>query len=665
MQGSWLDFFFAFAVAAILIYVPGLVLANSIRLRGFTALALAPVLSIGSLSTLGVVFAFAGIRWTPSWFAIATIAVAGALFVLSGLFKTKNPTEYISIRQSAIPILVALIAGAVLLARTLYSLKVPYAITQTYDGNYHYNNVVHMLTTGNISSVHMLQLPPNSTFYPASWHGFVTTIVQLTGVSIPVAANAFTYFVMSFVWPLSMIAFGLCFSRNKVFLTTLATISTLVSFFPGIYLWFGMLYANTVAISFLPAVLMAVIAFLFNQRLLHLWQTLFIGAVSFVALIFSQPNGIFTVYYVVLIALPFAAYKFGKAYNEKHNTTSMHKKLLAVAIVADILFEVLVGLASYYLKTLHNLRFDFDVIVNATYGYKSALMAFASATIDGYNGSLIPYLHNLPVALLLFFGAFLLLFIKREKYWVVIAWLWFSFINFVAAGLPQSYFRAYISGAYYAEKMRLVSIQAIFMLIIITFALTYIFEKLHLVKVTKKKQQSITIATVISLAVIFIGGQFVPEYSKQFKNVEITYGMPKDNFENNALYSQHELDFMSKTIPDLDKNSTIIANPWKGGSATWFLYGKENLMYHVAYPTEKNRVTILKHLNQADTDPAVCPAVKKLKLRYVLDISGSCLWGWGCDSFYEGLANLDNSKAVKLIDKDKYGNKLYEVTACN
>ena len=231
--------------------------------------------------------------------------------------KISKTRDLISWNEIRLPLVLALVSGIVTFVRSMWSLQIPNAISQSPDGHYRYNNVANMLETGDVSSLHMLELPPNEGFYPAAWHDFVTTVIHVTGVQIPTAANAFTYFILCFVWPVSMLAFATCVSRNKVFLCLVAVFVNCYSYFPLFYLSGGILYANIVAASILPMILCVVVAFLFRLEYFSFPQSVVLGLTSLVALVFSQPNTVFVVYYFVLIVLPFAGWFLGKDFDRK------------------------------------------------------------------------------------------------------------------------------------------------------------------------------------------------------------------------------------------------------------------------------------------------------------------------------------------------------------
>ncbi|QPK94229.1 hypothetical protein HCQ94_00475 [Actinomyces sp. zg-332] len=722
MYGSWLGFAFAFIISGILLYFPGYLMSRAIGIRGFLAVSVAPLISIGFVSTLAVLLGALRIKWSV-WILFACIFLTCfLLFIINGggiynraliFFKAKfypktyaNSYEIIPSRVGKtsrvviswcglfVPLCVGLVAGFVLFVRVLLALRVPFAFSQSSDGHYHYNSVASMLESGDLSSLHMLQLPPNSSFYPAAWHDFVTSVIHVTGVSIPVAANAFTYFLLCFVWPLSMLTFALCISKNKVFLSVVAGTSTLISFFPGIYLTFGILYANITAAVVLPVVFMIVVSFLFRQRFFGFWQVVFLGVTSLLALAFAQSSGIFTVYYVVLIVLPFAGYKLGKEFDvynlgfkdfifgvsktktlndsgsageiESH---SYKYRIIFTALAFLVLFAIIAAVTYISLTnpSIYNARFTSNIVIPTRYGRKEALLAFLTT---GQRFLTVPgdqvFYENIYVSVLCFIGLGVILrrHFKTNYLWIIVAWIWFSFLNFIAASWPDNRLRAFLTGIYYGEPIRLISIQVIFMVIIIALAVMFMLSKLKLLAYDSGKY-GFKIFGAITLVLLFIVAQVIPAYSYRFVAQNISFSLPESNLNNELVYSKSEVDFMQSNTDKIDKSYNVIGNPFKGTTASWFLFGQRNVMYHIQHPRDEYRQILSNNLEEINTNPKVCKAIKKYKVRYVYSFVGKCQWGRDCDREYPSFDNLDNKPFAKLINKDKYGNKLFEINGCD
>jgi hypothetical protein len=106
---------------------------------------------------------------------------------------------------------------------------------------------------------------------------------------------------------------------------------------------------------------------------------------------------------------------------------------------------------------------------------------------------------------------------------------------------------------------------------------------------------------------------------------------------------------------------TVAGSPWTGTSLVYALADRPALLPHVGgFDTAQTEV-ITEHLADASSDPAVCSAVRALKVGFVLD--------FGRHEVHHdrhvlpGLENLGSSEAVQLVDEQGPA-KLYKITAC-
>ena len=75
----------------------------------------------------------------------------------------------------------------------------------------------------------------------------------------------------------------------------------------------------------------------------------------------------------------------------------------------------------------------------------------------------------------------------------------------------------------------------------------------------------------------------------------------------------------------------------------------------------KDRTTVMERLGEAATDPAVCDAVDRLGVRFVLDFGDREVHG--ATHTYDGIDDLDNP-VFELIDQEGDA-RLYRLTACD
>ena len=121
---------------------------------------------------------------------------------------------------------------------------------------------------------------------------------------------------------------------------------------------------------------------------------------------------------------------------------------------------------------------------------------------------------------------------------------------------------------------------------------------------------------------------------------------------------QKVIDRLDGIVPE---GATIAVNPWTGGALAYALTRRDTTAKHILTDNSAAVETLNENLRNADTDPAVCAALKATGVRYVLDF-GSNEVHFG-DHPLPGLKDLNNSLAVRLVLAEG-GARLYEVTAC-
>ena len=116
-------------------------------------------------------------------------------------------------------------------------------------------------------------------------------------------------------------------------------------------------------------------------------------------------------------------------------------------------------------------------------------------------------------------------------------------------------------------------------------------------------------------------------------------------------------------LPDLVPEGTrIAANPWDGSGFAYAISGVDVLVPQLgARPTGPAQV-VAEGLEDAVSDPAVCPAVAELGVGYALDF-GPPLWVDYRSLSYPGLEHLFRSPAVEPVESIGRA-RLYKVTAC-
>ena len=252
-------------VGALIILIPGLIVALAMRQRGVEALGLAAPISVGIFGVSAIFASKVGVRFSfliPLAFAVI---LAGLGYLICRLLgsrgwldfpapqKRRDQQENTAIVRSGwftpqtlaagLSVLVGFILLYISIARAIGR---PEYISQTYDVNFHLNAIRYMADTGDASSLTIANMTSGGeapTFYPAVWHGIATVIYQVTGISVPATANLMSVLVGAVIWPLSVMYLVRSTMRASIpALLSVGVVSASFTAFPMLLIHFGVLY---------------------------------------------------------------------------------------------------------------------------------------------------------------------------------------------------------------------------------------------------------------------------------------------------------------------------------------------------------------------------------------------------------------------------------------
>ncbi|WOP20097.1 DUF6541 family protein [Raineyella sp. LH-20] len=192
-----------------LLWVPGSALALGLGAGRWPSLALAPLMTTGLVSVGAILTALAGVRWGLGavllWLVGVPVVVCGVRFVLVRVGRRPWRFDAPAVRwwEAAVGLAVAVVVAAyVFQAGTVRPGNIP----QQSDQIYHLGLVRWMLDTGDLSSLTAdgFNYPDAPRFYPAAFHDVAATVVLLTGAPIVVVENSLLLVSCGLVFPLGM-----------------------------------------------------------------------------------------------------------------------------------------------------------------------------------------------------------------------------------------------------------------------------------------------------------------------------------------------------------------------------------------------------------------------------------------------------------------------------
>ncbi len=155
----WMSVLPQVLIACAVLVLPGLIISVALRFRGFSALALAPALTVGVVVITSTLAPFLKVR-----FGLLPVAAVAVVLSLLGLWAARfrpsgpaatglNPVRVPDVRGDVAALAGAVIAGGLLAVHTVHLIGSPQAISQTYDAVFHLNSVRFALDTGQASSL--------------------------------------------------------------------------------------------------------------------------------------------------------------------------------------------------------------------------------------------------------------------------------------------------------------------------------------------------------------------------------------------------------------------------------------------------------------------------------------------------------------------------------
>lgn len=660
---SWAATLPIILACAALLFAPGFVVTTALGLRGLPAWAGAPVVTVALTSVTAIVSGSAGVPWSilPVLAVVAVVSVVawlGRRLLNNKLGYETAPWKFRPTRAALIQ-LAGLGAGALIIASQLRrAFGSPLNISQTFDNIFHLNAIRFMLDTANASSMNIGQMTaPGSapTFYPAAWHGLVALLVQVTGAPLSAAANMFNLVVAATVWTLgSMLLVRTVIGVKPWTIAFSAVLAAGFTSFPLLLLDFGVLYPNFLAIALLPFSLAAV-AELFGLGAKPAWHPVARFAMAPLAAIgvaIAHPNGAMT---LVALAIPVVLFAFVNRYV----IAGLWRKRWLETIAA--LLGLAVG-AFAVSKAWKILRPEESASTWPPFNRPS----------DAIGEILTNSAMNRPIALvvsLLMAAGLYAIFRTGRHYWLLGCFAVTAYLYIVVSSFPQGDFRMLITGVWYNDSYRIAAILPVTALPLAALGFGFLWDKV--VAWTKassgvaRLQQGLKpaafnvlgiVAGVMAIGILTIGMQG----STMKYEVSSTAGNYRES-TNAPLVSTDELKLINELGVLVPPNDVIATSPWTGASMAFALGDRLTTSKHT-FDTHSPDIDIINnYLRDADTNPEVCPAVKRTGVRFALDFGTHEVHGGR--HVYPGLDDLADSPAFELVAKVGDA-KLFKLTAC-
>lgn len=261
---------------AIVLFLPGLLVALAAGLSRWTAAAAAALVTYGIMATAGPLSSALGLSWSPVSALAATAVLAAVCFGLRTLSlrrtasdRDQPPRERTEDRQGALVIVlgvaVAAAVGAGVLLAAIGNLG---AINQDWDAGFHANSVRFIIETGDADPGALSVIndyEATNFFYPNAYHALAAIVGQLASVEVPALLNA----QMLFLPGIAGLGLAVLVRAHGGRVALAATVPLLlVSFsgFPYDLLWRGPLLPYATGIALIPAFMVVLVETVDTRR---------------------------------------------------------------------------------------------------------------------------------------------------------------------------------------------------------------------------------------------------------------------------------------------------------------------------------------------------------------------------------------------------------------
>ncbi|MFD5225002.1 DUF6541 family protein [Microbacterium sp. NPDC058342] len=583
-------------VACLIVLLPGAAVGAALRLRGVLLWGFAPAAGVAAVALSATVLGLAGIEWAW-WSALGGVLVLAAIAYALG--RLLGPTQWE--RRPSRPWRNWTFVGAIALGALLGPARMasligdPRNLSQTNDATFHLNALRFVAESGSASSLDLLGTIDASGFYPAAWHSVASLVMGLTGTDAVLAANATSLAIAGPLWTLSITSLVWSVTRGSLPAAVSAAVMSPALFaFPFDMLDFGVLYPYALALAVLPGVLsLLVLALSPSQaetpsRSRHVWLVITASGVGIVALGLAQPSAVL----VWLIGAVCAGLgRLAQGWRTADRPGRIRRMLGAAAllIVASALWLVVTRFSS-----------------SALWGPRKPIGA---ATVDIVLNAGAGPVPIILMSLLSVVGFVISVRVPRLR-WLALLAVAITLLTLVALSVQNVTVRGLLA-AWYADPHRFVAMMPLIVIPLAAIAVDAIFATVR----RARPRGAVVVAGLLLVAVVAeaaIGVAIAVErHWGSYRSTPTSY------------LSSDEETLLEDLNTYVDRGDRVLGNPSAGAAFGYALSGIDVVPRTWSMPGDEDFQELRWNLTDISRDPAVCSAVRRMDVDYVLDFGQS------------------------------------------
>ena len=674
-------------VAAVLLVVPGLIVNCALGARGFDALGLAPLTSLGVLAIATLMVPVVIGSWSLAAVSVSLalltlVAVLGRVVIAwrAGGRLVGRPglsARWWVPRRRTIWWLAAVgVAAGLVAANFVLGVGDPGRPSQTIDAGFHYNAVLGVIHSGFPDGGHVgaASGAAATAWYPPLWHAVTALASSLTGVNVVIGANAVGWAIGGVVWPLSMVWLCSRVLPHARLVTSLALglCCGAITLFPYIMLSFGVLWPNVLSLAAMPAAiaLMLMVLHLMPrspnaqddinssggvadgatldeieaaavQRGLAVgpglswWTVLSVGFLGCVGMFFAHPGALFALGIWAIIGAVMLSSRlvvWGLAQGPRQLRLSLLWLFLGWSGVLGL------WAAMNLLPGLNAVRdFDWPELMTMNQAMGQALTL----------STVITKAHWVLGAATLW-GFYRLFKVPRLR-WLLVGHVFLIFLYMLAAG-SSSWLARELTGFWFNDAQRVAAMIPMTAVPLAALGITSAADALarlvgrifsEVLGRPLSSHRALGVAVVgmlLASAVIYPNqiGQGAAVLQDRYRN---------QNFSHRLVTADEQV-LYEKLATQVPAGETVLGSPFTGAQFSAIWSGRAVVIPHTSSnPTPDVRL-VSKRFKYFTSDPTVCAALKRLKVGAIIDDSDRFQASDDRQSSYSGLVNLSGTPGL-------------------
>jgi hypothetical protein len=657
---SWFSAVPVIATAVAIMFVPGLLVNYLFGLRGIAAWAIAPVIPISVASVGAIIAPMLGVRLSIWVLVVPSVLIAVVIGLLAFLLRRRLPARAPDERGMTFAILaglgVALVVGVITATLSITDAD---NYSATFDAVFHYHALSYIEDTGNGSALTIASLGVpdiKAAFYPAAWHDLTAILQNVTGASIPEAANVITVVIALLVWPLGcMLLARQLFGPSRITVGVAGALSVAFPAFPWTLMGYGTLWPNVLGLALIPAglaVLMSITS-LAKEDVIGRARAWVILPVLGLAALMAHPNSVFS---LAVLAVPILGTWLFIWTRRQHQAGKTVRGLVFAALM-------LVG-AFVFVYVVNELPMVNAIKATRWPPFESVPQAVGEVLLNSTNRKAAAWLLSIVVL-----AGIISCIRQKTRRWLIAGHVLSGALFMMAAAINTDR-TALFTGFWYNDSWRLAAMLPItgvplatIGVMAIATAVRNVLTKQTVVRLPSFARSPIAIVAVVIVAFGGLSSGFYTEDKAAF--IEESYAQ-MDGGGNQKILTKSKLALIEDTERIVPPDALIAANPWIGATAVWSLADRRLLIPNLdPLIMTPDQAYLAKNLIKASTDPKVCDLVTKLNVQYLM--TGPIALADGPNDsrlpFFSGLREPNGAKGFERVAQEG-GSELFKITAC-